>query len=194
MQPKTKRDLAEAAVFLVAFALILAALALALGCAPMTTFAVREYEADITFHGDTRHDRLMRIAWEESMREWRKFTRGRARLSVTWDLNEATLLDYAESPRIVIVPKSAPVLDMASARAHNGRVCAVVVLEPVPVIYFSPDACHVVVPVMLHELGHVLGLDDIERPGAVMHWQMGAWFSFTGADRHECHRVGLCTE
>lgn len=189
------RDALRMALFLFAIAAVFAFARGLLGCMEPQVLE-RTMERDVTFHGDTRFDLLERHIIDAACRQWRGFTKNRGRLAVTWDLNEVTLLDYSTSPRIRRIAPDDVILALAAAKHGRGPVCSVVVLEPEPILYLAPEKCQVLAPVVMHELGHVLDLDDIERPGAVMHQQYGhaAWFGFTGADKHECHRVGLCTE
>ena len=171
----------------------LPALALvACGTLPVSEPSSPHHALDTTIHGDTRWNReerwIIEIATEDLARE----TSNRARFVVVWDLTAESNLLAEDVPRIVRVPPHLAAVRDGDAHvgARGGRMLAWT--EPGPIIHVVAERCAELYPVVLHELGHAAGLEDLpagER--GVMGRERREW-KFTAADRRECVRVGRC--
>jgi hypothetical protein len=171
----------------------LAAFALAASCAPVRVPEVRR-EVALTLHGDTRLSQEERWIVEHACAEWRRFTRGRVRIAVTWDLDEDAVIRSLWLPRLVRAEPWQAGTSMAQAHAQTmDPVAGYTVAGPPVVVHLVMRNAPELYPVVLHELGHVAGLEHVDAVRAVMLPGGGGW-TFTAADEAECERVGVCTE
>lgn len=171
----------------------LGALALGVACAPPRAPEVRR-ELAVTLHGDTRLTQEERWIVEHACAEWRRFTRGRVRIAVTWDLDEAAVMRALALPRLVRAEPWQAATEMAQAHTQNmDPVAGWTVEGPPVVVHLVMRNAPELYPVVLHELGHVAGLGHVEAVRAVMMPGAQGW-TFTAADEAECARVGVCTE
>lgn len=156
-------------------------------CATAPPVAVSR-ELALTLHGDTRYTDHERILAEGAAERMRQVTRGRVRVRITWDLDEATLLERAWDPKLLRSP--AALAGMAQARAREmGTPCGWTTSAPV-VVHVVAERCPELYPVFLHEFGHVAGLGHHEGPGVMS--AEGAGWVWTAKDEAECQRVGVC--
>lgn len=141
-----------------------------LGCAPEARGPEVRRELAIVLHGDTRFRLEERWIAEDAARAWAKFTGGRV-----WAAGAAM------------------------AQAHGSRadrggdpVSAWTLEGPPVVVNIVPARAAELYPVVLHELGHVAGLPDLEPDArAVMTPGSGRW-AFTARDRAACEAAGVC--
>lgn len=147
---------------------------------------------DRTLHGDTRWNREERLLWEMGCEELERFTSGRARFVIVWDLSgDAVELLADDAPRVVRVPGYIAPIPWADAHAGGGAQ-VLAWTEPGPIIHVVAERCAELYPVILHELGHAAGLDDLpEGYRGVMNLERRAW-KFSEDDRRECVRVARC--
>lgn len=127
------------------------------------------------FHGDTRCSERTRIVFETACSTYRVVTDARARLYVTWDVNDKTLMGLINES-LVVCTDALP--------AHiGGSVSGDIIRLPVTA---CPDeyAC------ALHEIGHYLGLQHLKYGHGVMAERNPAR-SFSPGDYMELQRVGL---
>lgn len=175
-----------------------AALALALGalgCASVPPASVRR-EVALTLHGDTRFSQEERWIVEAAADAWARFTAGRVRVAIAWDLDEAAAAGgrargWARLVRDDGRGRGARL--MAQARTGGGDpVVGWVDHGPPVVVHVVADRVPELYPVVLHELGHVAGLPDLEPEArAVMTPGAGRW-AFSAADRAACEAFGVC--
>lgn len=154
----------------------------------------------IQIHADTRFTQEERWIAEYARRDLVKFTRDRAELGIVWDLDETTLLALKDEPHMLRLLSSDPRVTAVDAELRGrGRARGFQKGPGVVRDYRHPMMIGIVVdrvpelyPVVLHELGHAVGMDELP-PGraGVMCSPNPAW-KFTDADREECRRVGLC--
>lgn len=174
--------------------LVLALLAclLVVSCANVPPASSSRRELALTLHGDTRFTFEERLLAEAAAGELARFTHGRARLLLAWDMDAESLLAFASSPRLVRAPGMSTAIDLADGFAR-GKVKGWVDPGPPLVIYVVPERCAELYPVFLHELGHAAGFGDLEGAPAVMRRDGPEW-TFTRHDHAECVRVGVCGE
>lgn len=148
---------------------------------PISAFSppeLRPLVVDRTIHGDTRFEPLERELAERACLAWGRFSAGRIRLAIVWDYSETNFLAIADEPHMVRM----------SAAASPPRVAGVVLEQEIRIV---PGNAPELYPVILHELGHFVGLEHVPSTRAVMAPRNPAWL-FTADDRAECQRVGLC--
>lgn len=183
-----------------AFVLVVALAFLAAQACVPTSPPTRELGADIeirplvvdrTLHGDVRFELLERYLFEAACEQWRRLSHGRIRFAVVWDYDERTYVELAAELHVVRV--RALRVSGLDAR-ERGQTLA----------YFDPDRlelgvvaerCPELLPIFLHELGHVAGVGDVEEHGCVMSHadpRVGRRSVFAKADRLACVRAGLC--
>lgn len=175
----------------------LTALVVALGCAPEARGPEVRRELAILLHGDTRFRQEERWIAEDAARAWARFTGGRVRVAFAWDLDEAAVEGALLRPRFVRAEPWAT--GAAMAQAHGSRadrggdpVSAWTLEGPPVVVNVVPARAAELYPVVLHELGHVAGLPDLEPDArAVMTPGAGRW-AFTARDRAACEAAGVC--
>lgn len=135
---------------------------------------------DAVIHGDTRFDPLERIIVADSLEAWRRFTDGRARISIVWDFDGSSL------DRLALAGE--PILSRMPAWVPPGNEAGAV---DAGIIYVVADKCPSLRACVLHELGHYLGMQHVTFHGAVMAAH-NPGDAFTTADRYECALRGLC--
>lgn len=163
---------------------------LAFGCTVAVPQASVRRELALTIHGDTRFSEHERLLAEGAAERMRTVTRGRARIRITWDLDEDTLLERAWSAKLVRTPSA--LAGMAHARTRDLAAPCGWVTSPPVVVHVVAEACPELFPVLWHELGHVAGLEDHEGPGVMS--AQGAGWVWTAGDQAECERAGVCAE
>jgi hypothetical protein len=129
-------------------------------------------------HGDTQFSPAERAAAERACYEWATFTRGLHRLTIRWDLDDTNYLTLP-APRLYRVN---PTPETGSA---GGRV------DATDNIWWVPDRCTDIQACIMHELGHVLGLQHVAQSHQVMS-AVNPAHTFGLADHDECVRVGAC--
>jgi hypothetical protein len=153
-------------------------------------------EASYWLHGDTRFDREERTLIEAAVESWRRFTRGRVNLAIAWDLDERSFMEVRSEPRILKITSldsrtgavDASIRGRGLARGFQhgprGEIPATIalVVDRLPELY----------PAVLHEIGHLVGLDELP-PGmaGVMCSANPAW-KFSRADWAACVELGIC--
>ncbi len=152
-------------------------------------------DASFWMHGDTRFVPGERASVERALSDWKRFSKGRVNILVAWDLDEARFFDLRDQPRILKVDSFDPRTRAVDASLSNG-VVALGFFRPadetVPMtVAIVSDRVQELYPVILHEIGHVVGLDDLQGGGSVMS-RLDAVPVFTSADLEECVRVGVC--
>ncbi len=131
---------------------------------------------------------------------WFLLSRGRAKLVIAEDLDFGALT-LEDTHRIVKMDsKNNPLLDSVDAK-HNGAVVLAFTLVPTKNPWGTRQIYMVVdrvrpdnfMWVVAHEMGHVLGLDDLEAPGSVMSG-LGRFTDdwFTAEDVKECQAALVC--
>lgn len=127
-------------------------------------------------HGDTDFTPRERAAAEKSCLEYQTFTRGRVRLSVVWDIDE---LNYVNPPTPVLYRAVSGGTEGGSVRGDR--------------MWWFPDKCPDLQACIMHEYGHLLGLDHFATPGHVMSAHNPV-HRFGPLDYAECERVGVCRD
>ncbi len=168
---------------------------------------VRSYrDFETTIHADVDFDSMGREILDRSADRLRVFTSGRARVHIVYDLDFTSVISIHEhiqqkhSMLFVVFsggPVSAaidarhpgPVVVMAeTAFLANGSVRVVFIGDRIEVADFEIIA--------IHELGHVIGFDDLPVYGAVMSAAQIRGIAppadFTAYDLEHCRSVRYC--
>ncbi len=160
------------------YALVIAVMAF-VGCAYPAVPEAPRRTADVTVHGDTRFLPRERLIAETKAHELEALTDGRARVTFLWDYDEENFLRLSSQPHMLRVPRDF---------TRNGVVGTFKGGE----IGIAADVCRDLGACILHELGHLVGMDDVPDANAAMSL-VNAAPHFGAADRAECIRVGLCS-
>jgi len=173
-----------------AIAMLLAACAL-----PEPERPTVRVEAAFWIHGDVSFRPEERQLAESAASRWRAFTRGGANISIAWDLDELTLLDLAEQPRMLRLDSLDARVQVIDAQ-HPGcrtRGFAKPADDRGPLIIgIVTDRAEDLFPIFLHELGHAAGLDELPEGARGVMSSTSPAREFTGADLEECRRVLVC--
>lgn len=130
-------------------------------------------------HGDTRCKPDARAAAESGLLRWQSFTRGRVHLSVRWDLDDTNYLEA--HPALFCLAPSPATANMGGRTERD-------------VIWWVPEHCSTYKDAcIMHEVGHMLGLQHVAVPGQVMS-PVNPARVFGAADNRECERVGVCRD
>jgi len=133
---------------------------------------------DRVLHADTRATPPQRQDIERGLAAFGPFTGGRVRITARWDLDDTTYLDLPP-----------PWLHLRSRSDETSNYGGVVDGQ---LIILVPETCPDLQACMMHETGHLLGLDHFDRiDGQVMSAHNPSRV-FGVADRRECIRVGVC--
>lgn len=157
-------------------------------------------EASFWLHADTRFQQEERWIGDAAAKEIVRFTRGRANIAIAWDLDEESFLRLRNEPRMIrmtsfdprVAAVDAQLRGRGRARGFQKAPFAVRDVQLPMTVGIVVDRAPELYPVMLHELGHAVGFDELpaDQPG-VMNSANPAW-KWTRWDWEECHRVGLC--
>lgn len=155
------------------------------------------------FHVDTSFDGTQREHIRNAASAWNILSRGNAQIVVVEDLEYdriESLALHEEDHKIIKGSSALQVIKDSDAEHPGYRVLGVTVIrgcQPYAIrnIYLATDRIpeDQLVWVTVHELGHSMGLEDLDRPGSIMsaHGRFpGEWF--TAEDMAECKRVGVC--
>ncbi len=86
-----------------------------------------------------------------------------------------------DAPRCHVVPAELPETEAAKARERD-----------MTILVDRQKSANNLEPIIMHELGHLHGLEHVSDPNAVMYPVAGP--DFTDADRAECARVNACRQ
>ncbi len=166
----------------IAFLLFLA-VTLLQGCRTLPDPDVAPHEIHIVLHGDERFSREERQSVEAAAEAWRKLSRGRIDILIRWDRGPLHDGYYVIEPvpyLSVFAKEGAP-----ACGATRGGVVQIVKDE---------RHCGFFYPTVLHELGHLAGLEHVDRPGAAMHHDGTVTPYLTAADEWLCVKRGICVD
>ncbi len=169
--------------------------ALGVACTRDQLAVVAQVEASFWLHGDTRFTAHERKMFEMAAELWRLHTRGRVNVWVVWDLSEERLMDLRDQPRIIRVDSTDARVAAIDAQ-HPGDRCRAFLR---PAGDGLPSILGIVADrirddlyrVALHELGHLVGVDELApgREGIMNSRNPG--FVFTEADDEKIRALGL---
>lgn len=172
------------------------ALMMLAACVPEPKPVVAAVEASFWLHGDTRFTFEERKAFIMAADLWRRHTSGRVNLWIEWDLSEEKLLELKDQPRIIRVDSLDSRTQAVDGGLLTGKARAFVrpAGEGLPVILavvadrLKPEDWY---RVALHELGHVVGVDELEpwRSGIMNKSNPG--YTFTPDDDVAIRALGL---
>lgn len=170
---------------------------------PIDTHSVRQYKS-VTFHADTSYDRAHRDALNRAAGKIWVFTNGRAEVRIIYDLDfnsMGSLETHKNHSQLYTEHPGSTMADIIDARHPKVRVLAEqswVGAFKAPRIIFIEDRIVVThfETIAMHEMGHAIGLDDLDDPNSVMsgtEWQMlPPHNEFTDVDLRHCRSKLLC--
>lgn len=166
-------------------ALVFALAYLLVGCAaaldpPLESLPLVPPTLAVTVHGDARFTAEERRECEQASLALSRFTRGRARISIVWDVDDLTYLD-APLPMLYRSPRSPETGDFGGVTKDR-------------IVRLVPETCRERSSLQAcaqHEFGHLLGFEHVGVAGQVMSPRNPS-LVFGVADYGECIRVGAC--
>lgn len=138
-------------------------------------------------HGDVRFDAGERALVERALGDLTTFTGGKLRLSVIWDWREDNFELFEPLPHLVKRSPKTPKVQDVDDHTH-GRTLAFVDGSEIAIVTERTQPRYAII---LHELGHFVGLEHVDATLAVMA-PVPTSTTFTSADRAECIRIKLC--
>jgi UDP-N-acetylglucosamine enolpyruvyl transferase len=152
-------------------------------------------------HVDVDFTETERAHIRNALTAWSLFTMGRVTLRAEEDLDFNQEEAFQPSHRIVkVFSHGTALVDMVDAQHPGYKTLAFTMVNPKNA--WAPRAIYVVADrftedrlhwIVVHELGHFLGLDDLDEMGSVMSGVgrfTGTWF--TPSDLRECQAALVC--
>ncbi len=186
-------------------------LVLLVGCAapkkaPADVTSVKVFrDVAVTLHADSDFGPLSRSIFQRATDRIRKFTKNRARIDVVYDLDfysETGLQEHLDlhHSMMIGVESGSQIADLIDTNHPGGTILGVTsfLRDGSVRVAFIMDRIRLdaVDSVVTHELGHVIGFDDLPVMGAIMSGLSDPSLKepeeFTPADLAECQHVLLC--